>query len=334
MTSEPKKLIEAIDKFPSARILVVGDIMLDVFLWGEVHRISPEAPVPIVDIKRETYHLGGAGNVAHNISALGGKVSLCGRISDDAPGKKILGLLEEKRINGEGIVICPECPTTVKTRIIAHSQQVVRFDKEIKTPLDDRAWLKISNFIESFREYDVIVVSDYAKGVVIEPLMEQLKSLSKPIGKPLIVDPKVSNKRLYHGVTLLTPNYSEAIQMAGYHNLNPEKDLNSIASILLEELKCRFLLITRGAEGMSLFEEGRNPIHIPACARKVFDVTGAGDTVVAVLALGVAAGLPIKEAVYLANLAAGFVVGEVGTAVITPEQLKDLLKEERIKLNP
>lgn len=333
MVPEVERFIEAIDRFSSVRILVVGDIMLDVFLWGTVHRISPEAPVPVVDIRKETYHLGGAANVAHNISALGGRVVLCGRIGDDPAGKELLRLLHEKEIDARGVMACPECPTTVKTRIIAHSQQVVRFDKEVKTPLSDTLQLRLRDFMNSYGSFDAFVVSDYAKGVITEGVIEEVKNVSGRMLKPLIVDPKVSNKRLYSGVTILTPNCSEAMQMAGYSDFS-EKDLDAAASALMEELKCRFLLVTRGAEGMTLFERGREPVHVPACARKVFDVTGAGDTVVAVLALGIAAGLPVYEAIYLANLAAGFVVGEVGTAVIAPDELKMLVEDEKRRRHP
>lgn len=323
-----KRLHNAIEKFSGVQAIVIGDVMLDVFLWGTVSRISPEAPVPIVDVKKETYHLGGAANVAHNISALGGRVILCGRVGQDIAGIEIFKLLEEKGIDSRGIAVCPDCPTTVKTRIIAHSQQVVRFDKEVKTPLNNEAWRRIKDFIGSIGKCDIIVVSDYAKGVITEELMDEVRKLSERTGKPLIVDPKVSNKKLYFNATVLTPNYSEALQMAGYNSVDSNVDLNGIALNLMEELRCHYLLVTRGSEGMTLFERNKAPLHIPAYARKVFDVTGAGDTVVAVLALGMATGLPVQEAVFMANLAAGFVVGEVGTAVIGPDQLKLLIMEE------
>ena len=322
-----ERLLKSLEKFPSARVLVIGDIMLDVFLWGTVNRISPEAPVPVVEIKRETYHLGGAANVAHNISALGGKVFLCGRIGNDSAGQELLKLFGEKGIDATGVVACPDVCTTVKTRVIAHNQQVVRFDREVRTPLRDDALARVTDFLKATAPPDVVVVSDYAKGVITSDLMNVVKSLSQRTGTPLIVDPKVSNKHLYSDVTVLTPNKNEAIQMAGYDVTNSEKDLGTVASAIMKELRCRFLLVTRGSEGMTLFEDNRDPVHIPACARKVFDVTGAGDTVVAVLALGMAVGLSVHEAAYLANIAAGFVVGEVGTAVVTSQQLKNFLRE-------
>jgi len=336
-----ERLLKSLERFPSARVLVIGDIMLDVFLWGTVNRISPEAPVPVVEIKRETYHLGGAANVAHNISALGGKVFLCGRIGNDSAGQELLKLFGEKGIDATGVVACPDVCTTVKTRVIAHNQQVVRFDREVRTPLRDDALARVTDFLKATAPPDVVVVSDYAKGVITSDLMNVVKSLSQRTGTPLIVDPKVSNKHLYSDVTVLTPNKNEAIQMAGYDVTNSHvgadlcvcPDAGNHAGLplhaIMKELRCKFLLVTRGSEGMTLFEDNRDPVHIPACARKVFDVTGAGDTVVAVLALGMAVGLSVHEAAYLANIAAGFVVGEVGTAVVTSQQLKNLLLEEQ-----
>jgi D-beta-D-heptose 7-phosphate kinase/D-beta-D-heptose 1-phosphate adenosyltransferase len=285
----------------------------------------------VVDIKRETYHLGGAANVAHNISALGGRAFLCGRIGNDSSGKELLNLLKEKDIDASGVFVCPESITTVKTRVIAHSQQVVRFDREVRTPLKDRILAQVVNFLESVEKPDLIIVSDYAKGVITDVLMDKVKIISKQMNIPLVVDPKVSNKHLYRGVTVLTPNQSEAVQMAGYSATNSEADLATVASAIIKELECKFLLVTRGSEGMTLFDDDCKPIHIPACARKVFDVTGAGDTVVALLALGMVAGLSIHEAAYLANVAAGFVVGEVGTAVITPQQLRALLNDDQLE---
>ncbi len=334
MSPDRRKLEEAIEKFPSVRAVVVGDVMLDVFLWGTVNRISPEAPVPVVEIKQETYHLGGAANVAHNITALGGKVFLSGRVGEDQAGREVLKLLEEKGIDAGGIVTSSESITTVKTRIIAHSQQVVRFDKEVKTPLDDTSCKRIFDFLESAGDYDVFVVSDYAKGVITEPVMDRIKKLSLQRGRPVIVDPKVVNKRLYSEVTILTPNYAEAVLMSGLNQPDQRHDLSDVASRLITELRCRYLLITRGPEGMSLFRDSGEPVHIPACARKVFDVTGAGDTVVAVLALGIASGLTVEEAAYLANIAAGIVVGEVGTAVVEPKQLRMFLNDNENAVKP
>lgn len=334
MSLNRRRIKEAIEKFPLLRAVVIGDIMLDVFLWGTVNRISPEAPVPVVEIKRETYHLGGAANVAHNISALGGKVLLSGRIGDDYAGREILRLLGEKGIDATGVLTSSECPTTVKTRIIAHSQQVVRFDREVKSPLDDASWRRVFNFLESIQDCDVFIVSDYAKGVITGSVMDGIKRLSQRIHKPVIVDPKVVNKHLYSDVTVITPNYAEALQMGGYNQLDQPQDLTDVASRLIKDLQCRYLLITRGSEGISLFQDGRDPVHIPACARRVFDVTGAGDTVVAVLSLGMASGLSVEEAAYLANIAAGIVVGEVGTAVVTPEQLRMFLKDDENTVEP
>ncbi len=333
MSLDISRLVSALERFKDIKVLVIGDIILDVFLWGVVNRISPEAPVPVVDIKKETYQLGGASNVAHNIVTLGGKVSIIGRIGKDKEGEIVLGLLDEKGINREGVVVSQEIPTTVKTRVIAHSQQVVRFDKEVKKKLNDRDFHKIEPLLNSLEDFHIIVVSDYAKGVIDEKVMGLLKGLSNKLGIPLIVDPKVSNKSLYKDVTLLAPNNLEASQMAGFTRedlwevSNSDGHLIEVSKRILEELNCRYLLITRGSKGMSLFERGKDPVHVPAVAKKVFDVTGAGDTVVATLSLGIASGLSVLEASYLANFAAGYVVGEVGIATISQEELKKIVEK-------
>lgn len=317
----------AIDRFPDVSAVVVGDIILDVFLWGIVNRISPEAPVPVVEIQRETRALGGAANVANNIRALGASVYLIGRIGGDPEGQTVKNLLAERGIQSEGLVASNRCSTTVKTRIIAHNQQVVRFDREVRSHLTDREMKSIASFLEDLPAIDVVIVSDYAKGVVTPDLMEWLRSWTARRNIPLVVDPKVVNASFFRDVTVLTPNHVEASQIAGM-TFVPEDDehLCDVASRIMEKLRCQYLLITRGPGGMSLFSRENSPIHLPTIARQVYDVTGAGDTVIATLSVAICAGLPVIHGAYLANLAAGHVVGEVGTAVITAHRLKELVQ--------
>ncbi len=322
------RLCEGIRRFCDVKVAVVGDVILDVFLWGTVSRISPEAPVPIVEVKRESRQLGGAANVAHNIAALGGEVVLFGRVGNDPEGDDLIRLLREHRITTEGIVRSACCPTTVKTRVIAQHQQVVRFDREERRPLDVEDALAMERGLTALPDVHVCIVSDYAKGVVTPSTMSVAKAWAATSGRPLVVDPKVPHRTLYHGVTVLTPNHTEAFQMAGVNVETGEGELVAVGKRLISELGCTYLLITRGPEGMSLFERDGDVVHIPTFARKVFDVTGAGDTVVAVFAMAMAVGLSVREAAYLANLAAGYVVGEVGTATVRPEQLSTLVGEK------
>jgi D-glycero-beta-D-manno-heptose-7-phosphate kinase len=324
------RLRTAVKSFPDCRVLVIGDLMLDIFVWGEVRRISPEAPVPVVEVRGETRHPGGAANVVHNVASLGGRVAAGGVIGADAAGNELTELLLEKSVPAEGMVVAPDRPTTVKTRVIAQNQQVVRFDRENDRPLDPDSIRRLLSFIEAnLSGCQVAVVSDYAKGVVCEPLLDGLRELAGRANVPVIVDPKVQHASLYRRFTVVTPNHHEAAQMAGIP-IRDEPTLLTAGRRLLERLECRDLLITRGKDGMILFSGGADPVPIPTVAKQVYDVTGAGDTVAAVLALGIAAGLSTLEACILANLAAGIVVGEVGTAAVTSAQLLSAV-EEKIK---
>ena len=315
-----------VKRFSNVKAIIIGDIILDVFLWGKVNRISPEAPVPVVEIQSETQKLGGAANVANNMASLGASVSIFGRVGRDQEGEKILELLEKSNINAKWVVRSSNEPTTVKTRIVAHSQQVVRFDRENKNPLKVPC-KEFRYLLEESNDVDVVVISDYAKGVVTEGLVNELKEWASAKNVPVIVDPKVINAHFYKGVTVVTPNHIEAAQMAGLPYV-PEDDaiLSEVGKRIMLELGCRWLLITRGSRGMTLFEKGAQPIHMPTVARKVYDVTGAGDTVVATLATAFGAGMNILDAAQLANVAAGYVVGEVGTATISADQLKSFIE--------
>ncbi|WP_457639950.1 D-glycero-beta-D-manno-heptose-7-phosphate kinase [Persephonella sp.] len=313
------KAKQIVNNFKNKKILVVGDLILDKYLWGEVERISPEAPVPVVDVRKETVNPGGASNVAWNLSSLGAQTYMAGVVGKDENGKILERLLIEKNIKPV-TVVDESRPTTEKTRIIAVSQQLLRIDRESKENLDKSVEsLLVENIKDILPVVDAVIVSDYGKGVVSAALMEFLKNS----GKPVFVDPKPSNFYLYEGITVMTPNRKEA-----YQCIKAEKteSVESVGRKIMEELKTDTLLITLGAEGMALFE-GDSITKIPAKARKVFDVTGAGDTVIAVLSLAKVSGASWKEAAYLANYAAGYVVGEIGTAAVDPETLLRLIPQ-------
>jgi D-glycero-beta-D-manno-heptose-7-phosphate kinase len=318
---EKERLADAISRFPGCRILIAGDMMLDVFIWGEVNRISPEAPVPVVEVHEETRLLGGTANVVHNVAALGAKVLVTGVIGDDFAGRELLRLFDQVAIPTNGLVIEQHRPTTVKTRIIAQSQQVVRCDRERRGPVENGSMERILATIrENLPNIDGMIVSDYAKGVVAPEFMDAIRSLDVAARVPVVVDPKVEHIDLYRNVTMITPNHHEAARMAGI-KIRDEASLVAAGRVLLDQLQCETVLITRGKEGMSLFHRDGQVKHIPTVARRVYDVTGAGDTVIAAVTLGIVAGLTIGEAAVLANLAAGIVVGEVGTATVTSNQL-------------
>ena len=318
-------LNKGIDNFGKSMILVVGDIMLDRFIWGNVSRISPEAPVPVVEVERETIMLGGAANVVNNLVSLGGNVMMCGIVGDDSTGEQIISKLNELDVDTTGIAIEHDRPTSVKTRIIAHAQQVVRYDWEKKIPLKPKTTKDILNFIQEKKgNLSALIISDYGKGVISRQLMDGLRSATSDCNFPVTVDPNVKNFPLYKDVTVITPNHNQAGEIAGLEIVN-EEDLKKVGKKLLNSKKCEALLITRGKDGMTLFEEEGRVTHIKSIARKVYDVTGAGDTVIAALTLGIAGGLDMKSAAYLSNLAAGIVVGEIGTSTVKIDNLKELI---------
>ncbi|MBI4826959.1 MAG: D-glycero-beta-D-manno-heptose-7-phosphate kinase [Nitrospirae bacterium] len=312
-------------KFSNTGVLVIGDLMVDRYIWGAVRRISPEAPVPVVEVSNENMKLGGAANVAHNISSLGGNAFITGVIGNDNTGNLLAGELKAKGINTEGIITDDTRPTTVKTRVIAHSQQVVRFDRESKSSVSGSLTSRILKYADSCLPHiKGIIISDYSKGVVTRRLVKELVSLAR--GKIFIsADPKIGHFDYYKGVDIITPNINEASFGSGIEIID-EETLLEAGKILLQRLKCRSVLITRGDQGMTLFEKTGEITHIPSIAREVYDVTGAGDTVIATLTLCRAAGLKLKDAAIYANHAAGAVVGEVGTTVVTPNDLINSLK--------
>jgi rfaE bifunctional protein kinase chain/domain len=322
LTREQKDLlIEALDRFPNLRVLVVGDLVLDVFIWGKVKRISPEAPVPVVEVSQETSLLGGAANVVHNLAALGGMARVAGLIGDDAAGSQLRGLFKQLGIATAGVVLETGRPTTIKTRIIAHQQQVVRFDREWRSVPQVASRDAILAYVrQCVPSIDGIIVSDYGKGLITSDLMAGLRDLTAGTGIPVIVDPKPQNMDLYRDVTLITPNNAEASLMAGIP-IEDDSSLLRAGESLLERLGCRMLLVTRGEAGMALFQTGTPMTTIPTVARRVYDVTGAGDTVVSAITLALLAGLPPEDAATLANISAGIVVGEVGTATVAASRL-------------
>lgn len=315
-----KRAHAIINRFSKARVLVIGDLIMDHFIWGKVARISPEAPVPVVAVTSESLMLGGSANVANNIHSLGGRSSVTGIIGKDDDGKKLIAILKGKNISSDGIIVDAGRPTTIKTRVIAHSQQVVRFDREMKDKLAPALTARLSAYIrKAVRDVDVVVISDYAKGLITKPLVEQTIEICRSLGKPVAIDPKVEHFDYYAGATIVTPNNLEASQASGVE-ITDNASLHRAGEVLFNRLDCAALLITRGEHGMSLFEPDIE-IHIPTVAKEVFDVSGAGDTVIGTLALAIASGASFREAAVLANFAAGVVVGKVGTATLNTGEL-------------
>jgi D-beta-D-heptose 7-phosphate kinase/D-beta-D-heptose 1-phosphate adenosyltransferase len=320
-----RKLIRYLDDFEKTHVLVIGDLMVDHYIWGKVNRISPEAPVPVVDVIRDDLQLGGAANVAHNILTLGGIPLISGTVGADEKGRWLIREFEKRGVGTEGIVVDDSRPTTQKTRVIAHSQHVVRFDFERKEETAFSIQESIlKNIRDNIRKVRTIIISDYAKGVITSALLKEVKELSRQSGIKIVVDPKVQHFEFYSGTTLITPNTLEASRASGVE-IRDERDLLKAGELLLKKSRSEAILITRGEEGMSLFEKKGGVTHIPSVAREVFDVTGAGDTVVSTLSLSIAAGVPLKDSARLANFAAGVVVGHVGTATVTREQLAEAI---------
>ena len=303
------------------RVLVLGDVMLDEFVWGRVSRISPEAPVPVVQVTGQSFHLGGAGNVAASVRSLGGAAVLAGAVGRDSAGDRVREALAAAGADPHLVELGGGRPTTVKTRIVAHGQQVVRADREDASELPAPAEAALVEAVRrGLLSCDALVVSDYQKGVVTASLLRRVLPLARRRRVPVLVDPKVRHFRLYRGATVVTPNQLEAEQATGLRLRGPS-DLVAAGRRILSLLGCRAVLVTRGEHGMSLLERGRPPLHVPTTAREVFDVTGAGDTVIATMALALAAGATLPEAAVLANCAAGVVVGKVGTAQAAPGEV-------------
>ncbi len=310
-----------IPEFEGRRVLVVGDLMLDEYVWGEVDRISPEAPVQVVSVAGESFTLGGAGNVASNLAALGASVSVVGVIGDGPDGTQLLDRFRELGVDTRGVIRETGRRTTRKTRVIAASQHVVRIDRETRMPVSENTTRRLVDHIaESLPEADIVLLSDYAKGLLTPAFTAKVIEAAKRAGRMILCDPKGTDFGRYRGVTLLTPNRREAALASGVE-IEDDESLDRAARKLIATADLRLLLVTLGREGMALFAPGQAAVRIPARSRQVYDVSGAGDTVLSVLGLCLASGLPPAEGARLANVAAGIVVGKVGTATITREEL-------------
>ncbi len=310
-----------IERFNNLKILVIGDIMLDRFIWGDVERISPEAPVPVVKVTRENYTLGGAANVLNNVVSLGAEACLCGVVGDDIFSGSVIRLLSDKNVSLEGIVVESERTTIVKTRVIGQKQQIVRVDREDDKKIKNSSIKTLVSFIEkNLDRFDAVILSDYGKGLITGGFYKSLISMILEKKKILNIDPKNSNMNIYKKATLLTPNLHEASFAANMKITS--KNLEKAGKKLLKKFMSQYLVITLGDKGMAIFtDENGNFIHIPTVAKDVYDVTGAGDTVISVITMAMAMGVSVEEAAKLANIAAGIVVGKLGTATVTREEL-------------
>jgi len=313
----------SVSAFAGARVLVVGDLMVDRYYAGVVRRISPEGPVPVVEVEEETQRFGGAANVAHNLRRLGAAVEVSGVVGDDAEGGWLREQLGQAGIGVGGVLAHPGRPTTLKCRVVAHHQQVVRFDRERLGPHPAEVQRALAAFLKKvWPTIDAVVISDYGKGVVQDELMDRVRTLNRGKAmRPIAVDPKSSRFELYRRATVITPNLAEALAAARVTGGHLEQTVEKAGAALMRSSGGSAILITRGEAGMSLFQRGLEPLYLPTVAREVFDVTGAGDTVVGVLALALAVGAPLPQAAQLANIAAGIVVGEFGTVPVTRDQL-------------
>ncbi len=317
-----QRAAEILTSMRDQKIAVLGDVMLDEFVWGDVTRISPEAPVPVVDVRRESVHLGGAANVLANVIALGSCGCVVGVVGDDPAGDRLRTRLQETSpLQSEDyLVVANGRPSTTKTRIIAHNQLVVRADREQRSPVNGNVEERVLNSLkQAIQQADAFVVSDYDKGVVTPRILNEILSLAYK-KMPVLIDPKIRNFQHYRPASLITPNHHEALRMTGIEE-DTDAGLHQAAREIQNKLSCDAVLITRGDRGIMLLERDQQPVYVETTAREVYDVTGAGDTVIATLAAALAAGATMWEAANLANHAAGIVVGKVGTATATAEEL-------------
>ena len=301
--------------FKNKRVLVLGDLMMDKYIWGHVSRISPEAPIPVVVAKNDTSCLGGAGNVGHNLHNLGASPILTGVVGEDKEGDWIRKTATDSR----GIFISKKRPTTVKTRVIAHHQHVVRVDMEEKKPISPQLEDKIFRFIQQ-EKFDALIISDYNKGLITESLLQKVLPFTQQKKIPVCVDPKAEHFLSFSPVTLITPNHLEAERIV-HHACQSDQDVEKAGDTIFSHISTKYLILKRGEQGLSVYERGKKAIHVPTLAKEVYDVTGAGDTVIAVSSLALLAGASIQEAALLANIAAGIVVGKLGTATLTSAEL-------------
>ena len=321
MTEQTKKRF--LSSFPARKILVVGDVMLDEYIWGDVNRISPEAPVPVVKVQRRSHACGGAANVAANVASLKGRAFVVGVVGEDSQGQRLRGMLGEIGVDATGLLALDDRPTSSKLRVIAHSQQVVRVDSEKTSELRASEEDDLLNRVaERFSDVDACAISDYGKGVVSPRVARRIIELAAEQNKPLVIDPKGTDFSKYRGATVVTPNVKEAEAILGVE-LRGEQAIVDAGRSLGEMLDGGNVLLTRGARGMTVFSSSAEPRHIPAIAKNVYDVTGAGDTVLAVLTLVLASGASLTDAATLANIAAGLVVGKLGTSTVELDELQE-----------
>lgn len=313
---------QLIARFSKVKILVFGDVMLDRYWWGNVSRISPEAPVPVVQLEKTSLAPGGAANVAFNVASLGATPRLAGIVGADEEGKYLAKTLEKSNISPDLLLTLKDRPTTVKTRVVAHNQHVVRIDNEKTNFLTPEQEENFRLLVEKeINKVDLIVISDYAKGLLSRNLLTRLITSAKENRKQILVDPKGKDYSKYSGATLLTPNRREAIEACNFEEHQAADDMTLAGETLISGLNLEALLITQGENGMTLFQNDKKPVHFNTKARTVYDVTGAGDTVIATLAVALAAGANLLQAAELSNVSAGLVVEEVGTTTITQEKL-------------
>jgi len=316
------RLNELFHSFSQKKIMVVGDLMLDRYLWGSVSRISPEAPVPVVDIDSQSVRAGGAANVSANVISLGAQSIPVGVIGDDEAGQTLIQIFNEMELPVDGLIVDSSRPTTEKTRVIANDQHVVRTDHEVRTDIYKDIQKKILEHIESHFDADGIILEDYNKGLLSPGLIHSIIKLANTNKVPIFVDPKFTNFFEYKNVTLFKPNRKEVADKMGVH-LNVETNLETVGFELMKKLQCESLLITLGEHGLALFESDQSMVQIPTRAKRVHDVSGAGDTVIATLAVAFVSNATMKEAATLANHAAGIVCGEVGIVPISQDKLLD-----------
>jgi D-beta-D-heptose 7-phosphate kinase/D-beta-D-heptose 1-phosphate adenosyltransferase len=322
----PVRLNALIRKMQGLKILVIGDVMLDEFIWGQVSRISPEAPVPVVHVGRETAYPGGAANVARNLADFGCRVGICGLVGRDGPGNKLSKLLSDGRIESKGMLKSGVRETIVKTRIIAQQQQVVRVDREKKLGLTAREFSELCGHLRKcLPDYDAVILEDYGKGLLTQALVDEILEICQRLDIPVTVDPNPHNPLEFHGATVVKPNRSEAFATAGRPIESGDKALKEVGAVLMRRWNVPYLLITLGEDGMMLFERDGGVYHSPSLAREVFDVSGAGDTAIAFFTVALAAGLSGAEATEMANHASGVVVSKLGTATLSAGELKQSL---------
>jgi len=324
------KINNVLDAMGRVKVLVIGDLMMDQYVWGNVNRISPEAPVPVVKVQGESVDPGGAANVVNNVKSLGGTVFPCGVVGLDSLGEELIQKLKRKGIETKGIIGDGNRPTTLKTRMMAQKHQILRIDREVSSPVSTTTFRKLIAYIKfAIPKVDVVIIEDYGKGVVTREMIVQVIRLAKKAKKIVAVDPKEKHFEFYKGIDVITPNVYE-LAHAVHADIYDKRSLIRATKQLQKNLNCPMVLVTQGENGVTLFQSRKPPFHVAANAREVFDVSGAGDTVIAVFCLALATGMDPKRAAQIANSAGGLVVGKLGVAVALKKELETRIKEMRL----